>query len=345
MSIFSNIKEALNKELPFVTYRKPNCSKIKGWFQQNNDLIISENYDESGFIFAPFDSREKAILIPKNQSTYIEEETTVGDAQTNNSNHAPDTASEENHIQLVEKGIAAIKNQQFKKVVLSRKEKLEVSGFNLIDTFQKLLSNYPTAFVYVWHHPKIGLWLGATPETLVSIKDKSFTTMALAGTQVYNGTTNVTWQPKELEEQQFVTDYITDRLSDISSEITASGIETIKAGKLLHLRTILNGKLKTNTASLIKSLHPTPAVCGMPLETSKQFILDNENYHRSFYTGFLGELNTNDKESNLFVNLRCMEVSNNTVYIYVGGGITNDSNAIKEWQETVAKTTTMKKVL
>ncbi len=345
MSIFSNIKETLDKQLPFVTYRKPNCSTIKGWFQQNNNLITSKDYSESGFIFAPFDNKEDAILIPKNQSTYIEEGITINGSLTSNTNHNPDTTSEENHIQLVEKGIAAIKNQKFKKVVLSRKEKIELRDFNLIETFQKLLNSYPTAFVYVWYHPKVGMWLGATPETLVSIHNKNFTTMALAGTQVYNDTTNVTWQPKELEEQQFVTDYIIDRLSDISSEITASGIETIKAGKLLHLRTILNGKLKTNTASLIKSLHPTPAVCGLPLETSKQFILDNESYHRSFYTGFLGELNINDKESNLFVNLRCMEVSNKTVNIYVGGGITRDSNPVKEWQETVAKTTTMKKVL
>lgn len=345
MSIFSNIKETLDKQLPFVTYRKPNCSTIKGWFQQNNNLITSKDYSESGFIFAPFDNKEDAILIPKNQSTYIEEGTTINGFLTSNTNHNPDTTSEENHIQLVEKGIAAIKNQKFKKVVLSRKEKVELRDFNLIETFQKLLNSYPTAFVYVWYHPKVGMWLGATPETLVSIQNKNFTTMALAGTQVYNDTINVTWQPKELEEQQFVTDYIIDRLSDISSEITASGIETIKAGKLLHLRTILNGKLKTNTASLIKSLHPTPAVCGLPLETSKQFILDNESYHRSFYTGFLGELNINDKESNLFVNLRCMEVSNKTVNIYVGGGITRDSNPVKEWQETVAKTTTMKKVL
>ncbi|MGG6232201.1 isochorismate synthase [Tenacibaculum sp. SDUM215027] len=345
MSIFSNIKEALDKQLPFVTYRKPNTSKIRGWFQQNDNLIASENYSESGFIFAPFDSKEKAILIPKDQSTYIEEKTTFDTILVNNTNHTPDTTSEENHIQLVEKGIAAIKNQQFKKVVLSRKEKVEIADFNLIETFQKLLSNYPTAFVYVWYHPKVGMWLGATPETLVSIQNKNFTTMALAGTQVYNGTTNVTWQPKELEEQQFVTDYIIDRLSNISSKITTSEVETIKAGKLLHLRTVLNGKLKTNTASLIKTLHPTPAVCGLPLEASKQFILDNESYHRGFYTGFLGELNINAKESNLFVNLRCMEVSNNILYIYVGGGITEDSNPTKEWKETVAKTTTMKKVL
>ena len=345
MSIFPNIKETLDKQLPFVTYRKPNCSTIKGWFQQNNNLITSENYSESGFIFAPFDSREKAILIPENQSTYFEEKVNIDHISSNNTNYSSDTASEENHIQLVEKGIAAIKNQKFKKVVLSRKEKVELLDFNLIETFQKLLNSYPTAFVYVWYHPKVGLWLGATPETLVSIQDTNFTTMSLAGTQVYNDTTNVIWQTKEIEEQQFVTDYITDKLINYCSEITTSNTETIRAGNLLHLRTLINGTLKTDNATLINSLHPTPAVCGMPLEASKQFILDNENYRRSFYTGFLGELNINDKESNLFVNLRCMEVSNKAVYIYVGGGITRDSNPAKEWQETIAKTTTMKKVL
>ncbi|WP_051435939.1 chorismate-binding protein [Tenacibaculum sp. 47A_GOM-205m] len=345
MSIFSNIKETLDKQLPFVTYRKPNCSTIKGWFQQNNNLITSKDYSESGFIFAPFDNKEDAILIPKNQSTYIEESVTIDGSLTSNTNHNPDTTSEENHIQLVEKGIAAIKNQKFKKVVLSRKEKVELLDFNLIETFQKLLNSYPTAFVYVWYHPKVGLWLGATPETLVSIQDTNFTTMSLAGTQVYNDTTNVIWQTKEIEEQQFVTDYITDKLINYCSEITTSNTETIRAGNLLHLRTLINGTLKTDNATLINSLHPTPAVCGMPLEASKQFILNNENYRRSFYTGFLGELNINDKESNLFVNLRCMEVSNKAVYIYVGGGITRDSDSVKEWQETVAKTTTMKKVL
>ncbi|CAM1360250.1 Isochorismate synthase [Tenacibaculum sediminilitoris] len=345
MNIFLKIEETLQKQLPFVAYRKPNTSVLKGRFQKNNNLITLKNYSESGFIFAPFDSSEKAIIISEEQSDFYQEEITLNNIFIDDTTYPADSSSEENHTQLVEKGVQAINNKLFKKVVLSRKEKIEVSDFNLIQTFQKLLCNYPTAFVYVWYHPKVGLWLGATPETLVSIQNNQFTTMSLAGTQVYKGTTNVTWQTKEIEEQLFVTDYISERLSSVSSKITTSEIETIKAGKLLHLRTILSGKLKTNTAALIKTLHPTPAVCGLPLEASKQFILENENYHRGFYTGFLGELNINTNESNLFVNLRCMQIVDHIVYIYVGGGITQDSNAIKEWQETVAKTTTMKKVL
>ena len=49
--------------------------------------------------------------------------------------------------------------------------------------------------------------------------------------------------------------------------------------------------------------------------------------------------------SELFVNLRCMEIEKEIVNIYVGGGITIASDSEKEWNETVAKTNTMKRVL
>jgi isochorismate synthase len=40
-----------------------------------------------------------------------------------------------------------------------------------------------------------------------------------------------------------------------------------------------------------------------------------------------------------------MEIHKNNATIFIGGGITKDSNAEKEWLETVAKSKTMKKVL
>ena len=97
-------------------------------------------------------------------------------------------------------------------------------------------------------------------------------------------------------------------------------------------------------------MHPTPAVCGLPRDLAKDFILENEDYDRSFYTGFLGELNINSSKLNkqkteLFVNLRCMSVDDYKARIFVGGGVTKDSIAKKEWQETVSKTQTIKKVL
>ena len=96
--------------------------------------------------------------------------------------------------------------------------------------------------------------------------------------------------------------------------------------------------------NLIKYLHPTPAVCGLPKETAKDFILQNENYTRSYYSGYLGELNVNEN-TQLFVNLRCMEVKDAKIALYVGGGITKASIPEKEFEETVAKAMVMKKVL
>ncbi len=348
MNIFSEIEKALENDLPFVVYNKPNTTTIKGLFQKNKELYTSKDYNESGFIFAPFDDANPSVLIPENQSLFIQEKIDLDNNLITSNNFDIDYSSKQNHIELVQKGIDAIKNNLFKKVVLSRREKVEVSNLNIVETFKKLLLNYPTAFVYLWFHPKVGMWLGATPETLVKIKDDEFSTMSLAGTQVFKNATKVTWQPKEIEEQQFVTDYITEKLSNICNTVNISETETIKAGNLLHLRTIISGQKKVNNATLIKTLHPTPAVCGLPLEPSKDFILKHENYNREFYTGFLGELNLQNESKNtseLFVNLRCMKINNNSATIFIGGGITKDSNPKKEWEETVAKSNTMKNIL
>lgn len=348
MNIFLQIEKALESNLPFVVYNKPNTTTIKGLFQNNNELYTSKKYNESGFIFAPFNHSDSSIVIPENQSLFIQEKIDLDNNSITNNNFDIDSSSKQNHIELVQKGINAIKNDLFKKVVLSRKEKVEISNLNIVETFKRLLLNYPTAFVYLWFHPKIGMWLGATPETLVKIKDNEFLTMSLAGTQVFKDSIKVSWQPKEIEEQQFVTDYITEKLSNICNTVNISETETIKAGNLLHLRTIISGQKKVNNATLIKTLHPTPAVCGLPLEPSKDFILKHENYNREFYTGFLGELNLQNKgtkTSELFVNLRCMKVENNTASVFIGGGITKDSNPEKEWKETIAKSNTMKNIL
>ena len=136
---------------------------------------------------------------------------------------------------------------------------------------------------------------------------------------------------------------------------------------MLHFQTDVNARLKQNISlsALIKNLHPTPATCGLPKDNAKSFILENENYNRKYYTGFLGELNFKQKstrnknrrnvennayaliknETNLYVNLRCMQIKNNKATLYVGGGITKDSNPELEWQETVNKTNTMKSIL
>ena len=400
---FKELRFQLEKGLPFVAYRKPVITNspgvIKAFLQKDPELYRTTNYLETGFVFAPFDNKEAAILIPEEFSNYLE--TTFNDSYNNSGtsklgkiadpgSDSENLSEKEKHIKLVQKGIASIKNKSFKKVVLSRKEIIQIPSSakpEPIEIFRDLTEKYPGAFAYIWFHPKVGLWLGATPETLLEIERNRFKTMALAGTQKYEGTLDVIWGEKEKEEQQLVTDSILEDLKPISEKIEITAPYTAKAGNLLHLKTNISGtdaQLRVSVANggshnlgvdaefrvstlkkLIMALHPTPAVCGLPKGSAKKFILENENYDREFYTGFLGEMNLKKtlqrsgnrknrenqayvsitKTSALFVNLRCMKLEDNKAVLFVGGGITKDSNPADEWEETSNKAQTMKAVL
>jgi len=349
LNLISNkIINSHHKRLPFVVFRKPKSDIISGFFQQNDQLFFSKNYTESGFVFAPFNDEDDAVLIPENESEFLQEKVNLNKEFKFSKEFTTDISSKENYLKLVDKAIYTININGLEKVVLSRKESIKLSDFNLLEVYEKLLHKYPNAYSYIWFHPKIGLWIGATPEKLLHISQASFETVSLAGTQVYNGTENVLWKSKELQEQLLVTNFIKSQLAPISTDLKINTLETVKAGDLLHLRTKVSGKLiheNLQLKTLIRSLHPTPAVCGLPRKKSKDFIIKNENYKRTYYTGFLGELNVKNHSSSLFVNLRCMEIENNIAQIYIGGGITKDSKPEKEWEETVSKSNVMKSVL
>ena len=364
------IEAQYQNQLPFIVYRKPNDLKVSGLLQNTNQLFFTEHFTEKGFVFSPFDNIEKTVLIPTEESEVINcsswESISQSSKVVSYSKHTSG-ATKEFHINLVKKAIEAIQNREFKKVVLSRQELVNLSELNPVSLFKNLLDAYKSAFVYCWYHPKVGLWLGATPETLIKIEGKRFSIMALAGTQDYKGSLNVVWKDKEKQEQQFVTDYIINYLKPLVDNFKTSDVETVKAGNLVHLKTMISAQLKSDVLlkEVVDALHPTPAVCGLPKSTAQQFILDNENYNREFYTGFLGELNLEStvaprsgrrnienrayaltkKSTQLYVNLRCMQIKEQQAIIYVGGGITESSNPEMEWEETVSKSLVVKSIL
>lgn len=352
ISIFENITNFYSNKKPFVVYKKPNSNIINGFFMKDDSLVYTKDFTESGFVFAPFNAQENTIIYKKDNAVFLTEKLFIEKENESPFNLSTDNSSRKKHVQLVEKALKEINETGLTKVVLSRKESVAIATFSVLEIYKKLMQRYSNAFVYVWFHPKVGLWFGATPETLLSIKNSTFKTMSLAGTQENKNQAPVVWAAKELEEQHLVTVFIENQLLPIATKLKIDKTETVKAGDLLHLRTKVSGNLAVGFSikDLLNALHPTPAVCGLPRSQARNFILAEENYKRSFYTGFLGELNLlefteSTTFSNLYVNLRCMEIENNIASIFVGGGITKDSNAEKEWEETVAKSKIMKRVL
>ncbi|WP_223550429.1 chorismate-binding protein [Aestuariivivens sp. NBU2969] len=368
---FERLQAHFERKLPFVVYRKPNENTIYSILQNSDELFYANDFTEKGFVFSPFDDIDKTILMPLEACDIISlDNFHFTNEESGGISLLKDIEEKEqqHHITIVKKGVKEIKKGILRKVVLSRKEVHELINPNPFTIFKKLLSTYVKGFVYCWYHPKVGLWLGATPETLIKIENQKFSVMALAGTQQYKGEENVVWQNKEIEEQQYVTDFITENIKTSVINISVSNSETVKSGNLLHLKSTITGTLNLkdiNLKQFLEKLHPTPAVCGVPKPDAKVFILKNENYNREFYTGFLGELNfemyrqprsgkrnieprtcsVQKYTTQLYVNLRCMQLKGGNAIIYVGGGITKLSNAESEWEETVSKSMIIKTVL
>jgi isochorismate synthase len=271
---------------------------------------------------------------------------------------APHTATQAEYTALVELGVAAIEARTVGKVVSSRAARRPLPpGFDPLAAFEELCQKYERAFVSLVSVPGVGTWLGASPEVLAEVTaDGHFHTMALAGTQpLLPGVRpqEAIWRQKEIEEQALVSRYIVNCFKQLRlREYQETGPRTTVAGQLLHLRTDFEVDLKNvpSPASLgtdmLRLLHPTSAVGGMPRIAALDFLARHEGYDRAYYSGFLGPVNVAAPGvARLFVNLRCLQLRADEAILYAGTGLTVDSDSVREWQETEYKMRTIGAVL
>ena len=345
---FERINKQIENERPFILSSDFGKNSISARLQTNSITYKTKDFSEEGYVFAPFDLSSAVYLIPNEETEEIE----LNEPSTFSAsfNAVYGTISHNQHKRLVSDAIKAIDGSALEKVVLARTAELNFIKMDIVQLFLSLVSAYPYAYTYCWYHPKTGFWLGASPETLLKIQDRKLKTMALAGTQEYNGSMDVQWDLKNHEEHTFVTSYLKNKLSDYISDIVISTPKTTRAGKLLHLQTTLSGTLidaPNALSGLISSIHPTPAVCGTPKKEAMLYINKFEPIDRAFYSGFLGEINVlknNSTVTNLVVNLRCMHLNGLNATLFAGGGITSKSDPEKEWEETEAKLRTISSV-
>lgn len=262
--------------------------------------------------------------------------------------------NKEDFVHFVDKIINELKNGKSSKIVPSRfHDQALKSSFDFKNIFQNICSVYPTSFCNIWSLGNKEIWMGATPESLLSFEDRIFSTVSLAGTHVLKEnekTANVGWTQKEIEEQAIVSRYIINCFKKLRiRDFQEYGPKTIEAGSLAHLCTTFKVDLSEVAFDglpdqMLELLHPTSAVCGMPRVETAQFLKDHEGYDRSFYSGFIGPVNF-EKATKLFVNLRCMRITHNIARFYAGAGVTEDSVSEKEFIETEMKMEVMKRLV
>lgn len=356
-SLVQLINHLLKKQASFCVFRLPQSQEITllGNYEGMQEVgeWSMENSPE-GFIFSTFNGKKLFLKADfhwnstENEMEVEDKEEYVKGEKPNfyTLNKTVESTPEEDYKNYVKKSIEAVDSEKLNKVVPARIQvQMMEQGINLLDIFHQLCENYLNAFVSLVSSPETGTWMGASPEILVSTENQHiFKTAAVAGTQPYKHQklSEVAWTQKEIEEQALVSRYIINCFKKIRlREFEEYGPKTVIAGNLLHLKTQFTVDMKeTNFPELgsvmLKLLHPTSAVCGMPLEESMKFIRENERTDRSFFSGYLGPVNHKNKSS-IFVNLRCLELLNDRVVLYAGAGVTQDSDPEKELRETQAK--------
>ncbi len=355
----------ISSNLPFATFRQPQQEFSTTYIQTTPGNVewssIKDISSQTGFIMAPFDTRNghRYILIKPDLLLHSQEisreilqkvEHLDARPQPSWKVEFPVVTGRETYLDQVKAIKSSISTGAFQKAVLSRIKVIEGDYMGIVPKlFQTMCRMHPNAFVYLFKSDE-HFWIGASPEPLLRLRDGNMSTVSLAGTRPYaeKHMDIDRWTVKEALEQEYVTRYIHDVLWAFQvKDYRVSSPYVKKAGNLVHLRTDFSfgfEKIADRLWEFVDAMHPTPAVAGQPKEDAISFIKKLEPHDRDYYTGFLGPV-TREMEIDLFVNLRCLKITPGYLSLYIGGGITLDSDPAGEWDETTWKAESLLKIL
>ena len=260
----------------------------------------------------------------------------------------------EHYLQAVESGRDEVRKGNLTKVVIARD--IYIDSESPIDSHTVLLrlrDSHPHSYRFAFE----GL-IGASPELLVSRRDREITSHPLAGTTRRTGdakrdaelATELRKSAKNQIEHRVVIDMVHDTLLPYCSFLDwEPEPDVIQVGNVQHLGTRLIGHLSDPPLHVLDaaySLSPTPALGGHPRMAALDLIERTEGFERGRYGGAIGWF---DRHGNgtFAVTIRCAEISDDlrSAHLYAGGGIVADSDPQSELAETEAKLQAMTRAI
>ena len=258
-----------------------------------------------------------------------------------------ETDNKNNWSQVADKAIDAIRQKNFRKLVVSRKHLCEInSPLNTRNLLSALAERYPgcTIISYVDNGCQ---FISVTPERLLSLSDGCLQSDAIGGTLTedevdqYTGVADgdSALGAKLKEEHDIIVEDICRRLEPVCESLSLPPVPKLKKlHNIYHLETPVSGKLssKQTLLSLTEQLHPTPAIAGFPSTESVLWLRHNEKHRRGWYAGAFG-LMQDEQSGEVSVLLRCALFGETEVNVYAGAGLVAESDVDMEWQETELK--------
>ncbi|MFZ3576808.1 isochorismate synthase [Virgibacillus sp. DJP39] len=257
--------------------------------------------------------------------------------------------------QTVQFATEQIKTSEVEKIVLSRELRVKLNRKAQISTvLHDLLETQTNSFVFAFERGE-DCFVGATPERLIKIQEDHLLSTCLAGTAPRGNTLsedklladNLLEDDKNRSEHDFVVKMIEEAISPYCSTINVPREPIIYPLKnLQHLYTPVTAIVSpdVNMFDIIKQLHPTPALGGVPREKSLQFIREHELLDRGWYGAPVGWLDHNNN-GEFAVAIRSGLIQGDEASLFAGCGVVRDSDPEEEYEETNIKLLPMLTVL
>lgn len=259
----------------------------------------------------------------------------------------PGAQSPQGYQDSVRQALARIADGALSKVVLARDLTGSIpAGSDLRRLVRALSTGYPDT----WAFAVDGL-IGASPETLVTVQQRTVTARVLAGT-IGRGadadadtaaSAHLASSTKDLDEHEYAVQSVLASLRPHTRALAASEQPfLLKLPNLFHLATDVEGELADGGSSLdlVGALHPTAAVAGTPTSAAIAAIRELEPFDRGRYAGPVGWVD-GAGNGEWAIALRCAQFTpaeaDIAVTAYAGAGIVAGSDPESELLETRVK--------
>jgi len=251
------------------------------------------------------------------------------------------------YLASIDQVTALIKQKKADKVVIARSLALQFKEqVSSPQVLSQIIHEQPESYLFGLERQDL-LFFGASPERLVKVENGRAFSSCIAGS-IKRGKTaeedeaygqSLLNDPKNGGEHQYVVDMIADtfRRNCVDMRIPDRP-RLLKIRDIQHLYTPVEGQLNSEATilQLTKSLHPTPALGGVPRTEAMAAIRKYEPMNRGLYAGPIGWV---DAEGNgeFAVAIRSAALLKDKAYLYAGGGIVADSEPQSEYEETLVK--------
>ena len=257
-------------------------------------------------------------------------------------------------MEMVDQAKKLIREGDMFQCVLSQRFSADFEG-DPLDYYRNLRVTNPSNYLYFYDFGDYQI-IGASPESLVSVKKGEVTTNPIAGTRTRGATEEedqalaheLLHDIKETAEHRMLVDLGRNDIGKIAQNGTVEVTKYMEVEHfryVMHLTSVVKGQLLPHLTALdaLKATLPAGTVSGAPKIRAMRRIYELEQEKRGVYAGAIGYLSATG-DMDFAIAIRTMILKNQKAYVQAGAGIVYDSVPENEFYETINKAKSMTRI-